>query len=106
MGKVQYIAYIKTIPSPEGRDAEMALFCHEFHEAEHSLIQAGLYFRAIEMNCNNFRWQSALALADKYKCHIDTVVLWRQQYLARFANSRESIAEFITYSKGLGVRLT
>jgi len=99
--KVQYIAYIKTIPSPEGRNAEMALFCREAQDAESMLIQAGLFFRAIEMNCNNFRWQRALDLADKHKCHIDTVILWRRQYLARFPNARESIPAFITIDKGL-----
>lgn len=99
--KVQYISYIKTVPSPEGREAEMALFCHEFQEAEHILIQAGLFFRAIEMNCNNFRWQRALDLADKYKTHGDTVIWMRRQYLGRFPNSRETLPEFITADKGL-----
>jgi hypothetical protein len=32
--KVQYIAHIKTIPTSEGREAEMALFCREPDEGE------------------------------------------------------------------------
>lgn len=100
--KVQYIAYIKTIPTVEGRDAEMALFCRETDEAEAILLQAGLLFRAIEMNCLLFRWERALDLAVKHRTHIDTVLAWRQRNLARM-QATESNIKFQQYSQGVEI---
>lgn len=54
--KVEQIKYIKTLPTPEGRNAEMALMCSQTKEAESILLQAGLTYRVIEMNCTLCRW--------------------------------------------------
>jgi len=54
--KVQYINHIKEIPSKEGRNAAMALFCRQTQEAETILLQAGLIYRAIQMNIDLFNW--------------------------------------------------
>jgi len=54
--KLQYIQYIKTIPSLEGRTAELTLMCGRVNEAEEILLQANLVFRAINMNITLFRW--------------------------------------------------
>ncbi|XP_062521440.1 intraflagellar transport protein 80 homolog [Corticium candelabrum] len=79
--KVQYINYIKEVPSPEGRTASLALFCHQPGEAENTLLQAGLVYRAIELNINLFNWDRALKIAIKHKTHVDTVIAFRQKYL-------------------------
>lgn len=54
--KVQYINHIKEIPTKEGRNAAMALFCRQTQEAENILLQAGLTYRAIQMNIDLFNW--------------------------------------------------
>ena len=54
--KVQYINHIKEIPTKEGRNAAMALFCRQTQEAETILLQAGLIYRAIQMNIDLFNW--------------------------------------------------
>lgn len=103
--------YIKTIPTVEGRNAEVALFCHQPDEAESILLQAGLVFRAIDMNRTLHRWERALDLALKHKTHIDTVgnhlpstvssllqvLALRQKYLDR-TEKPETLAKFLQYS--------
>lgn len=54
--KVQYINHVKEIPTKEGRNAAMALFCQQVQEAEMILLQAGLIFRAIHMHIDLFNW--------------------------------------------------
>ena len=53
---MQYINHIKEIPTKEGRNAAMALFCRQTQEAETILLQAGLIYRAIQMNIDLFNW--------------------------------------------------
>ena len=55
--KVQFVSHIKQLPSPERRNAELALFCHQPQQAEAIYLQAGLVFRAIELNMNLFNWE-------------------------------------------------
>lgn len=76
--KVQFINYIKELPSEAAKNSALALYCKKINEAEQILIQAKLYYRAIKMNIKLFRWERALDLAAKYKTHIDTVVGFRQ----------------------------
>lgn len=54
--KVQYINYIKEIPSPEGRNAAIALFCGQMQDAESILLQSGLIYRAVQMHIDQFNW--------------------------------------------------
>lgn len=54
--KVQFINVIKEIPSQEGRNAGMALFCGQVKDAENILLQSGLIYRAIQMNIDQFNW--------------------------------------------------
>eukprot|EP00050_Salpingoeca_kvevrii_P014961 m.42262 g.42262 ORF g.42262 m.42262 type:complete len:226 (+) comp6080_c0_seq4:2-679(+) len=100
--KVEYIQHIKQIPTVEGRNAAMALFCKQPEEAESILLQAGLIFRAIELNCNQHNWEKALDLAVRKKTHIDTVVALRQRHLARF-NKEETNTKFIQYGESMEV---
>eukprot|EP00939_MAST-03C_sp_MAST-3C-sp1_P001027 g1027.t1 len=96
--KLQYVTYIKGVPSSEGRAAELALFKGKPDEAESILLQASppLVYRAIKMNIRLFRWQRALAIAEKHKAHVDTVVGYRQRFLSQFGRT-ETDAKFIRY---------
>ncbi len=96
--QVEYIQYIKTIPSEEGRQAELALFRRMPDEAERILLQASppLIYRAIKMNVNLFRWNRAFDLALKHKQHVETVLAYRQKYLDEFERD-ETDQRFLQY---------
>ena len=98
--KVEYVQFIRSIPSEEGRQAELALFRRQPEESERILLQANLplVYRAIKMNLNIFRWTRALDLAVKYKTHIDTVLGYRQKYLSDFQRE-ETNSKFLQYFK-------
>jgi len=100
VAKVEYIQYIKAIPSEEGKQAELALYRRQPDEAERILLQASppLAYRAIKLNLNLFRWQRALDLAVKHKIHIDTVLAYRQKYLQSFERE-ETNQKFLQYFK-------
>ena len=55
--KVQYIAHIRDLPTAERRNAELALFCHQPQQAEAVYLQAGMVYRAIELNIQLFNWE-------------------------------------------------
>jgi intraflagellar transport protein 80 len=88
--KLQYIKYIAEIPTPEGRNAELALFQRRQEDAEQILLQAGLVYRAIKMHLRLFNFERALQLAVSHKTHIDTVLGFRQKYLATFHKEETS----------------
>lgn len=95
---MEYIQYIKSIPSEEGKQAELALYRRQPDEAERILLQASppLAYRAIKLNLNLFRWNRALDLAVKHKAHIETVLAYRQKYLQSF--EREEVNQkFLQY---------
>lgn len=96
--KLQYITYIQTIPSQEGRNAELALYRKAADEAEMILLQAQppLVYRAIKMNIRLFRWHRALELAVSNKTHVDTVLGYRQKYLEKF-QKKETDPKFKKY---------
>jgi intraflagellar transport protein 80 len=97
---VEYIQYIKAIPSEEGKQAELALYRRHPDEAERILLQASppLVYRAIKLNLNLFRWTRALDLAIKHKSHMETVLAYRQKYLQSF--EREEVNQkFMQYFK-------
>jgi intraflagellar transport protein 80 len=79
--KVQFINYIKELPSEASRNSALAMYCKKINEAEQILLQAKLFYRAIKMNIKLFRWDRALDLAIKNKTHVDTVLAFRQKYL-------------------------
>ncbi|KAI8926289.1 WD40-repeat-containing domain protein [Entophlyctis helioformis] len=100
--KVQYVTYIRDIPTPEGRAAELALMRHQPREAESILLSANLIYRAIRMWINLFNWDRALDLALKYKTHVDTVLYFRDKYLKTLGRS-ETNKRFIQYAQGVPV---
>lgn len=95
---MEYIQYIKSIASEEGRQAELALFRRQPNDAERILLQASppLIYRAIKMNITLFRWNRALELALKHKVHLDTVIAYRQKYLDEFQRE-EPNQKFLQY---------
>ena len=89
--KIQFINYVKMIPSEAGRNAELALFSKRHQEAEQILLQAKLYYRAIKMNIKLYKWERALDIAVANKKHVDTVIGYRKKYLEK--NQREENLE-------------
>jgi intraflagellar transport protein 80 len=97
--KLQFVLYIKDIPTVEGRNAELALWRRSPEEAEKILVQAGLFYRAIRMHVRLYNWDRcvtcaarramcdfigggrALILAITHKTHVETVLGYRQRYL-------------------------
>ena len=74
---MQFINYVKELPSEQSRNASFALYCKRINEAEQILLQAKLFYRAIKMNIKLFRWDRALELALQHKTHVDTVLAYR-----------------------------
>mmetsp|Transcript_10057 Transcript_10057/g.15347 ORF Transcript_10057/g.15347 Transcript_10057/m.15347 type:complete len:300 (-) Transcript_10057:36-935(-) len=79
--KVQYINYIKELPSEPSRNAALALYCKKYSEAESILLQARLFYRAIKMNIKLYKWDRALEIATQNQTHVDTVVAYRERFL-------------------------
>jgi intraflagellar transport protein 80 len=79
--KVEYINYVKELPSEASKNAALAMYCKKYVEAENILLQAKLFYRAIKMNIKLFKWERALEIAVKNKTHVDTVLAYRQRYL-------------------------
>jgi len=102
--KVEYIQYIKSIPSEEGRNAELALYRRQPNEAERILLQASppLIYRAVKMNIHLYRWDRALDIAVKYRSHVDTCLGYRQRYLEQFGR-RETDQRFLQYANQVTV---
>jgi intraflagellar transport protein 80 len=97
--KVEYIQYIKTVPSPEGQQAEIALFRRQIDEAERIFLNASppLVYRAVKMNIRFYRWTRALDIAVKFRTHVDTVLGYRQRFLDQFQKT-EADPKFIQYA--------
>ena len=52
-----HLRKIKELSGQEKRNAELALFCRQPLQAEAIYIQAGMIFRAIELNMTLFNWE-------------------------------------------------
>lgn len=100
--KVQYINFIKDLPSKESRMAHILLFSGNTQEAETLLLQTGLIYQAIQVNINLYNWDRALELAVKHKTHVDTVLAYRQKFLEDFGK-KETNKRFLQYAEGLEV---
>ena len=96
---MEYVQFIREIPTEEGRQAELALFRRQPEDAERILLQASppLVYRAIKMNITLYRWGRALDIAMKHRSHVDTVIGYRQRYLEQFGKT-ESEQKFIQCS--------
>jgi len=103
--KVQYINYIKELPSEPSRNAALALYCKKYSEAEGILLAARLFYRAIKLNIKLYKWDRALSIAVENRTHVDTVVAYRQRYLAQ-QTLTETDEKFLQYSRDLEIDWT
>jgi intraflagellar transport protein 80 len=82
--KVQFINYVKELPSEPARNAALAVYQKRIPEAEQILLQARLFYRAIKLNIKMYKWDRALEIAVQNKTHVDTVVAYRQRFLQMY----------------------
>ncbi|UPR04303.1 WD40 repeat domain-containing protein [Chloropicon primus] len=105
--KVQFMNFLKDVPSDEGRAAELALFKGvPAKEVEGMLLQSGLHYRAIKLNIRMFHWERALELALKQSAagspQLVQIVLWhRRRYLLRQGRP-EHLEPFMVEENNLG----
>lgn len=100
--KVEFLQRVKAIPTPEGRNAELALFSGQAEEAAAILLQAGLIYRLIDLHTRLFDWDKALDIAIKHKTHVDTVLARRQRYLEGLGQ-KETKAKFVQYAQSVDI---
>ena len=62
--KVQFINYIKELPSDPARAAALAVYYKKIDEAQQILLSAKLYYRAIKLNIKMYKWDQALNIAE------------------------------------------
>ena len=60
--KVEFLQRVKAIPTPEGRNAELALFSGQAEEAAAILLQAGLIYRLIDLHTRLFDWDKCVCV--------------------------------------------
>ena len=94
--KVDYIQYIKRLPSKTERLAEMALLSGDLLTAEGILLQNGLIEEAIRINIEVYNWNRALELAIRHKKQQDEVLNARRKYL-QVINKEETNQSFLAY---------
>merc|ERR1711998_309290 len=90
--KLLYMCHIKELPTVEAREADLLLFRRRAAEAVSVLEQAGWVYRAIKLFIRIFQWEKAFELARSQQAHIDTVLYYRQKYLAMLGNEGEPIS--------------
>ena len=100
--KVQYINYIKELPSEPSRNAALAAYCKKFDEAENILLSNRLFYRAIKMNIKSYKWERALDIALQNKTHVDTVIAYRARYLEQMG-LEEDKAIFQQYAQSVDI---
>eukprot|EP00055_Hartaetosiga_balthica_P013780 m.72248 g.72248 ORF g.72248 m.72248 type:complete len:769 (+) comp8375_c0_seq1:61-2367(+) len=100
--KVEFLQRIKSIPTVEGRDAEMALFTGQVSEAASILLKSGLIYRLIDMFIRLYQWDKALDTAIQHKTHVDTVIGRRQRYLESIGQT-ESKDKFLSYAQSIEI---
>ena len=98
--KVQFINYVKDLPSEPARNSAIALYCKKVTEAEQILLSAKLYYRAIKLNIKMYKWDRALEIAVNNKTHVDTVLLYRKRFLEQYGKE-ETNERFKQYSNGI-----
>lgn len=93
---------MKELPSEPSRNAAIALYCKKIAEAEHILLSAKLYYRAIKLNIKMYKWDRALELAVNNKTHVDTVIAYRKRFLDQYGKE-ETNERFKQYSRDIEV---
>lgn len=95
--KLHYIQHIKSIASPQGRAAALALYRRRPTDAENILLQAGMIYRAIKMHLRMYNWDRALELATQHQVHMDTVLGNRARFLEGM-RQEETNKRFLQYT--------
>ncbi|KAH7441540.1 hypothetical protein KP509_03G042400 [Ceratopteris richardii] len=91
--KSDFVKHIDSQACEIVRRAEHALFTRQAKDAESILINAGLIYRAVNLNLRLFNWDRALEIALSHKKHVDTV-LWRRDQYLQDTHQEESKKEF------------
>lgn len=93
--KVTHLQMIRALQSEDERSAEIWLLRRRPKDAEDILLRAQLYRRAVLMNISIYRWENALAIAQKFaKDDVDIVLYLRQRYLEERGQS-ETLSAFV-----------
>ncbi len=100
--KVQFINYVKELPSEPARNAALAVYQKKIPEAEQILLTARLYYRAIKLNIKLYKWDRALEIAVNNKTHVDTVIAYRKRFLQMYQRE-ETNEKFRQFSKDIQV---
>merc|ERR1711935_1125453 len=100
--KVQFINYVKELPSEPARNAALAVYMKKLPEAEQILLGAKLYYRAIKLNIKLYKWDRALEIAVNNKTHVDTVVAYRQRFLTMY-KKQETNEKFKQFANELQI---
>lgn len=100
--KVQFINYVKELPSEPARNSAIALYCKKVQEAEQILMTAKLFYRAIKLNIKMYKWDRALEIAVNNKTHVDTVIAYRKRFLEQYGKE-ETNERFKQYARDIEV---
>ena len=100
--KVQFINYVKELPSEPARNAALAVYMKKIPEAEQILLSARLFYRAIKLNIKLYKWDRALEIAVNNKTHVDTVVAYRQRFLTMY-KKQETNEKFKQFAQELQI---
>lgn len=100
--KVQFINYVKELPSEPARNAALAVYQKKIPEAEQILLTARLYYRAIKLNIKLYKWDRALEIAVNNKTHVDTVIAYRKRFLQMYQRE-ETNEKFRQFAKDIQV---
>ena len=100
--KVQFINYVRELPSEPARNAALAVYQKKIPEAEQILLAARLYYRAIKLNIKMYKWDRALEIAVNNKTHVDTVMAYRKRFLSMYSKE-ETNERFKQFAKDLQV---
>ena len=104
--KVNFIEKILKLKEQNANEtlisAYVLLLSNRIDEAEKVLLQGNLYYRAIKININLYRWDRALNLALTYKTHVDTVLAYRMKYLEK-VGLQEVNSKFLEYNRDITV---
>jgi intraflagellar transport protein 80 len=78
--RVTFVKKVAKIKSPAARGAMIAVLQNRVGDAEETLVQSGLTYRAIKLAIALGRWSQALAIAKRANKLIDVVVAYRCKF--------------------------
>ncbi|KAL0124329.1 hypothetical protein PUN28_006277 [Cardiocondyla obscurior] len=93
--KVDFIKYIKNLPTATEKNAQMALLAGDVSMAEGILLQNNLIKEAIQINIQIYNWNRSLELGRKYKKQLEEILNARTKYLQTI-DKKETNHSFLT----------